>query len=72
MIIIGIRYACDNWNADYNHGILTSSPFVFNVIYDAITGNSINTNDKWWLETGKANIHLGNYGIDKDLKDLQL
>lgn len=86
--IIGIRYSCDNWNADkkrlicidiekddvnrYNHGKLTSNPFVFNVIYDAITGNSTNTNDKLWLETGKANIHLGNYGIEKDLKDLQL
>ena len=75
----GIRYACDNWKThkrhlicidlekddanNFEHGALSSNPFVLNMIYNAVNGNPVKGKDQWWTKTGKTDIHLEHENI---------
>ena len=70
----GIRYACDNWKSDkrrlicidiekndpkhFEHGALSSNPYVLDLVYKAILGNPEKGDHQWWAKTGKSNAAL--------------
>lgn len=70
----------ENWNADkrrlicidieksdarnFEHGAMSSNPYVLDIIYKAVIGNPEKNNDQWWMKTGKVDVHLENDTIN--------
>ena len=82
----GIRYACDNWKSNkrrlicidlekndakhYQHGALTSNPYVLDLVYKATNGDTDKDSQQWWTTTGKSDVFLESkkvYGKDQKL-----
>ena len=81
----GIRYACENWKADkrrlicidlekndpkhFEHGALSSNPYVLDLVYKATMGNPDKGEHQWWTKTGKTDIYLESkrlFGVDQE------
>ena len=73
----GIRYACQNWNAEkrnlicidlekddpkmFEHGSLPVNPLVLDLIYNATNGNPENGQQQWWTKKGKIDVNMNQF-----------